>query len=257
MIESEDFDILAGMQTIGDRIKHLRKDLLGLSQEEFARLLTGVTRGAVGNWELGKPISRESLEVISQKVGVSMDWLATGQGDGEPKPSQNLLGPVALPIGRVPYGGKVRAGEFLAVDEYFNQDEYADNVPSSITRHPDFPSIPQFAWLVQRDSMNEASIGDGTWVVAAPYLDYRDRIGELFNGQFVVVERTRHGGSERELTVKEVQFSRGGMRLIPRSSNPRHKEFFVPLDEDRDPDAEQITVLAVVLAAVRDLARPR
>src|SRR5690606_25261264 len=103
-------------------------------------------------------------------------------------------------------------------------------------------------------SMDLAGILDGEWLVGASYSDYVDKIGELDNGDYVVVERTRYQGSERELTVKEVQFARLGMRLIPRSSDRRHKEFFIPLDNDADPDRESVRIIGVVLWVGRDLA---
>lgn len=64
---------------IGKRIKQLRHDNMGLSQEAFASLL-GVTRGAVGNWELGKGIKFENLQKIALILGQPVEWLATGRG---------------------------------------------------------------------------------------------------------------------------------------------------------------------------------
>lgn len=282
MIESASFGKMASMETIGSRIKHLRKDLLGLSQEEFAKQIRGVTRGAVGNWELDKPISRDSLETISNRWHVSLDWLANGQGEQpkiEPagrmasglarateaaddaidhlgakrnKLAEDLRGPFPSSRQLVAYGGAVRAGEFLPVDDDYNQDAGDHLVPPGVVAHPAYSNIRQAAWQVSGDSMDQAGILDGMWVVAGNYADYVDKIGELGNGNFVVVERTRNGGSERELTVKEVQFARKGMRLIPRSSNPRHKEFFIRLDEEADNDTEEVKILAVVLSATRD-----
>lgn len=100
--------------------------------------------------------------------------------------------------------------------------------------------------------MSLVGIQDGMWVVAGSYLDYVDKIGDIENGQFVIVERTRFGGSEAELTIKEVQFTRGGMRLLPRSMNAKHKELFIPIDPSADADSETVTIKAVVLAAVLD-----
>ena len=152
----------------------------------------------------------------------------------------------------VKYGGIVQAGQYLPVDEHFDQDQGDHMVPPSVMRHPSYPTVRQVAWQVRGDSMDDAGIRDGMWIVGAYYLDYRDQIGELYNGQYVVVERILNGGSERELTVKEVQFARGGMRLVPRSSNKTHKEFFVALDTDADPDTETVGVIAVVLSSVND-----
>ena len=67
-----------------DRIRYVRQ-ISRLSQERFAETL-GTTRGAVGNWELGKGIKLENLERIAEKFGVSLDWLSRGTGSapGEP-----------------------------------------------------------------------------------------------------------------------------------------------------------------------------
>jgi SOS-response transcriptional repressor LexA len=167
----------------------------------------------------------------------------------EPAPRKGL----PIPPGALPYGGAVAAGDWLTVDD-FNQDAADTRVPDSVPRHPRFPQLEQIAWRVRGNSMDLAGILDGEWLVGASYADYVDKVGELDNGYFVVVERTRYQGSERELTVKEVQFARLGMRLIPRSSDPRHKEFFVPLDEEADSDRESIRILGVVLWVGRDLA---
>ena len=61
-----------------DRIRFVR-NLHRLSQEQFAEALN-VKRGAVGNWELGKGIDRKNLELIAEKFGVSLDWLALNIG---------------------------------------------------------------------------------------------------------------------------------------------------------------------------------
>jgi SOS-response transcriptional repressor LexA len=119
--------------------------------------------------------------------------------------------------------------------------------------HPAYPHLRQGAWLVSGDSMNDVGVLDGMWVVGPSYADWVDQYGELGNGNLVVVERTRAGGSERELTVKEVQFARRGMRLVPRSTNPKYQEFFIPLDEEADSDTETVQILAVVLWFGRDI----
>nr|WP_278521302.1 helix-turn-helix transcriptional regulator [Brucella anthropi] len=64
---------------VGKRIRQLRHDNMGLSQEAFAALL-GVTRGAVGNWELGKGIKFENLQKIALILDQPVEWLATGRG---------------------------------------------------------------------------------------------------------------------------------------------------------------------------------
>ncbi|MGE0231244.1 MAG: S24 family peptidase [Flavobacteriaceae bacterium] len=64
---------------LGERIRYLREDVLEMSQEVFAQGV-GVSRGAVGNWELGKGAKRESLLAIANAYGASFEWLASGRG---------------------------------------------------------------------------------------------------------------------------------------------------------------------------------
>ncbi|RYC10146.1 XRE family transcriptional regulator [Ciceribacter ferrooxidans] len=69
----------------GERIRRVRTEVLKLSsQEKFAQLLSkeakGVTRGAVGNWELGKEVGIDSMAAICKVSGVSLDWLAYNRG---------------------------------------------------------------------------------------------------------------------------------------------------------------------------------
>lgn len=78
MNESLDFGKLSGMDTIAARIKFVRNSA-GLSQEAFGKAL-GVSRGAVGNWELGKDISKDNLMAIAQEWRISLDWLMNGHG---------------------------------------------------------------------------------------------------------------------------------------------------------------------------------
>jgi phage repressor protein C with HTH and peptisase S24 domain len=68
------------------RIKFVRK-LAGMTQEAFATAL-GNSRGAVGNWELGKGIKTENLTLISDRFGVSAEWLIREHGS---RPTQTIL----------------------------------------------------------------------------------------------------------------------------------------------------------------------
>ena len=73
---------LLSMVGLPDRIKQVRKNAR-LSQEAFAKRIgdhegVKVSRGAVGNWELGGGISRAHLTAISVLFDVSLDWLERG-----------------------------------------------------------------------------------------------------------------------------------------------------------------------------------
>ena len=155
--------------------------------------------------------------------------------------------------GPLPYGGIVAAGLRRLADQ-FNQD-IAEHpmAPPSVPRSPIHPHLPQVAWRVVGDSMELARIYDGDWAVVIPYLEYVDKVGELDNSMFVVVEKSSAGGGEIELTLKEVQFGRYGMRLIPRS-NTKYPEYVIPMDREADPDEETVRIVGVVMWAGRLLA---
>lgn len=160
--------------------------------------------------------------------------------------------PITLPSTPPIYAGKVQAGSWLAVDEYFQQDAYP--VPEFVTRHPAYPRLRQYAWQAQGDSMNERGIIDGMWVVGADASDYIDQIGEVESGDLVVVERTRHQGAERELTIKEARFYRDRMELLPRSTNASHQPIVVPHNRKAE-DHIEVKIIGVVLTAYTDLRR--
>lgn len=68
--------------TIRERVKELRKSILGLSMEAFGEKL-GVAKNTVSQWESGKnTISEATLKSICREYNVNYFWLT--EGDGEP-----------------------------------------------------------------------------------------------------------------------------------------------------------------------------
>lgn len=244
-----------GMNPRNDEIREWLRARLAAAgrgaRQRLARYL-GLPRPDAITRMLNTDPAKESREIKAHEYEAMRKFF----GDEPLAPVDGVSGPVPVSPKRVPYGGEVRAGGFYAVNEYFSQDAGDHIVPETIIEHPRFSQLKQYAWMVHGDSMDMAGITDGTWAVAAEYAEYRDRVGELYNGQKVIVERRRHGGSEIERTVKEVQFTRGGIRLVPRSSNAVHKELFVPHDAEADNDKEEIRILAVVLSTIQDHSKP-
>lgn len=241
------FHILAGVSPDLQTAARIRKVRGDLTQAIFAHRL-GVSRGAVGNWERGLGIKRENLLSIAREFSVSFDWLATGNE------ASSGLGPAHAATGDVTYAGIVQAGLFRPVDEYFNQDEDWQR-PEGLSRHPKYPRVRQYAWQAKGNSMDQAGIYDGQWIVGADAADYIDQYGDIESGDLVVVQRLRFGGSERELTVKEIRYYRDRYELHPRSSDPSFKPIIVR--KDLSADDEEVTVVGVVLSAFTDLRRRR
>jgi phage repressor protein C with HTH and peptisase S24 domain len=63
-----------------------------LTQEEFARKLGNVTRGAVGNWERDEGIKTDNLVLISKTFGVDLAWLS---GTTEKASHNNVISTIA------------------------------------------------------------------------------------------------------------------------------------------------------------------
>jgi phage repressor protein C with HTH and peptisase S24 domain len=93
MRERLPFAMTDGMDTIGSRIAAIRS-ALGMTQQAFADAITAhlkrnpvgdqpdaVSRGAVGNWEGGKPVGLRNLRAIAELWDVSIDWLSHAKGE--------------------------------------------------------------------------------------------------------------------------------------------------------------------------------
>jgi transcriptional regulator with XRE-family HTH domain len=65
---------------MADRIRYVRDFVLLLTQEELAEKL-GVSRGSVGNWELGGGIGRKNLVILARMAGCTMEWIESGKGE--------------------------------------------------------------------------------------------------------------------------------------------------------------------------------
>lgn len=226
------------MKAKGEKPAPLAKRL-GLSDSFIRDVLRGKTKSP----------RAESLEKLAEALGVTSDYLLGKDKDGE------LVGAGIARAGRpLPYAGVIQAGSFLAVDD-FNQDP--DDVPAYVLPDPAYSRVRQYAWRSRGDSMDQAGIVDGMWVVGADAADYIDVYGDIESGDLVVVERTRYQGQERELTVKEVHFFRDRYELRPVSSNADHVPIVVSHDHSVDGDGLEVKIIGVVLTAYANLKRRR
>ncbi len=197
-----------------------------------------------------------TLQGLARALNTSVAYLTDGEGppnvDG-----QTTLSETAVPHDgyKLPFAGKVQAGAFVAADDYFNQD--VEEVPDYVKPDPSYSKVRQYAWRSYGDSMNEAGILDGMWVVGADASDYVDIYGDIRTEDLVIVERTKHQGAERELTVKEIHYFRDRYELRPVSSNPEHEPIIVKHSHDVDADGMEVRVIGVVLTAYANLRKRR
>lgn len=66
---------------IHERIKHLRKDKLHMTQDDFAPKID-ISRSNLGNIEIGRiAVTERVISAICREFNVSEKWLRTGEGE--------------------------------------------------------------------------------------------------------------------------------------------------------------------------------
>jgi len=147
-------------------------------------------------------------------------------------------GPVQQAVNHVqfvPLAGKVAAGTFSA-DEGFE----STGIQVPVVPRPDIPAGVQYAVVVDGTSVN-LRIPHGAYAICAPFEHFP---GGAKHGQLVHVVRERAGLHEH--TIKELQFTRAGMILMPVSSDPRWQERIQLSDGD---DVSLVRIHGVVIGA--------
>lgn len=78
------------MATLGDRLREAR-EAKGMGQRSLART-SGVSQGHISHAESGKRIELGPtvLSALADALGVSVDWLLTGEGPRERRPDQTV-----------------------------------------------------------------------------------------------------------------------------------------------------------------------
>lgn len=66
---------------IGERIRHLRKNELKMTQDDFASKID-ISRSNIGNIEIGRiAVTERTIASICREFNVNEEWLRTGEGD--------------------------------------------------------------------------------------------------------------------------------------------------------------------------------
>jgi repressor LexA len=159
--------------------------------------------------EATRPVSRTAKAAAAAGAGVD----ETGFGDHRPQPTY------------VPVLGRIAAGAPILADEAV-EDVFA--LPRQIVGDTDASGAALYMLEVKGDSMVDAAICDGDWVVVR-------QTPEAHNGEIVAAM------IEGEATVKTYKKRDGHVWLMP------HNEAFAPINGD---DA---TILGRVVAVLRKL----
>ncbi len=76
------------MQSVNERLKWLRKTILGFTQNELGKSI-GITGFTISDIEKGKlGLTERNLTAICEKHNINRDWLLTGNGDPIIKPDE-------------------------------------------------------------------------------------------------------------------------------------------------------------------------
>lgn len=237
----------------GERIKYVRKEILGLnSQEEFAERIGDITRGAVGNWERGKEIGLENLIKIADLANIRLEWLAYNKGamqdegakdakgnknhtaDVKPDKPEGTLGRFQ----QVRVIGSVKASSWQDVTEQMTNEE-----PRYVPSASDYPADWQYAFTVDGPSVNKTA-RDGDILIC---VDLIKSGADVVENDLVIVERTRFQGQMLERTAKRVRQAIAGPELWPDSNDPEFQDP-IPLSAAED---DEIRVSAKVIWVLR------
>ena len=147
----------------GARIKFVRLERLGIgTQESFAEFLSReggepVTRGAIGNWETGKPVKLDHLRLIARLGQVPLDWLTDNNGEPDLTPGRTNPPSDADTIPIVGYVGAGAAAHYYAVSqgELDRVDAPPGSTPSTVAVEIKGDSIGRLfnTWLVFYDDI--------------------------------------------------------------------------------------------------------
>jgi SOS-response transcriptional repressor LexA len=208
----------------------------GISQKVFADRL-GVHSTNLNMWVKNRsdPKDGEMWQRMADDLEVPLAdlFVIDEDDDAEEKPTHPGL----------PFAGTTQAGAFIEVDLFTNhRQQYV-----ALSPDPRYQRAKQYVWQVRGDSMNKANILDGMWAIGVDYVDFSELYRPAASGDIVVVERTRFGGQEKELTIKRYWEEKGGVALIPESTNEAYKTIFIP--RDGDVEGEEVRILAYVTGA--------
>lgn len=239
----------AAPMKLGEKIR-ARRNELGMSQAELAQRI-GISQVAIDKIESGKTLKSKYLPEVLSVLAMPLDLISpTVEKSAVPQLDSSVHPTEAAATIPVRIIGKVKAGEFIAVEDLGDWDEprYVQDV-----RDSRFPNARHLAFDVEGDSMNALKprpIMDGDQLSALAFEDIQDRM-PLRDGMIVVVERTRHGGLEREWSVKQLEIYEDRVEFHPRSTNPRHKPIVVIRDNAAD-DGVTVTIIAIVRRLVAE-----
>ncbi|GGX33124.1 hypothetical protein GCM10007242_45260 [Pigmentiphaga litoralis] len=156
--------LITFVKTFRERLIQAR-EARGMTQEQLARA-SGVSQGAIGNYESGSRNSSRQVVSLASALGVRAEWLDNGKGPMSEK-SNVTVGPEIR--GRLPLISWVRAGELCESPDNFVSGEAEDWFYCPVPHGPH-----SYCLRVAGDSMDDGtrnSYGDGDILFVDPSRD--------------------------------------------------------------------------------------
>jgi repressor LexA len=209
--------------------------LAGFSEDLLRNLFRGKT----------KTLNMEAVVNLAQVLGVSVEWLATGNASESEhlRRSPNHLKVVNVDR-RARVMGRVEAGVWREALEFDTDAQY--DVP--IVNDVMIDGIPLAGLEVSGTSFNKV-YPSGTIVLVASLMDLgRD----AFDGEVCVVHRRNRNGLY-EATLKQLEVMDDGARYLwPCSTDPRYQE---PIALEPNGEDDDIAITAVVVRSIHTSPR--
>lgn len=193
------------METAADRLRAARKFRM-LNQAQLASL-ANVATGTIGNIEAGSRSIDRSAVRLAMALGISAEWLATGEGEMLPahglirEPSNIEPGPEIKGRGRYPVLSEVQAGNWREVcGDTHATEEWG-------VSHHDLGECG-YMLRVAGNSMTNTESG-ARYSFPEGMLLHVNPHAEALPGKFVIVRRE----SEKAVTFKRLQIMDGELYL--------------------------------------------
>jgi phage repressor protein C with HTH and peptisase S24 domain len=219
------------VETPGDRLKSLRMkrfETAQLAADAYGWNSVTYRSHESGMRNIPIPAARKYAAAFGSTVGHILGIGAAGANSE-----------AVNPINLVPLVAKASAGAFR-----YDEGLETEGVQVPAVPRADVPAGVQYAVLVDGPSVN-LKIPDGAFAICAPFDKYP---GGPKHGQLVHVVRERAGLHEH--TIKEIQYTKAGTVLMPRSSDPRHQE---PIDMSASEDDTTVRICGVVIGSFQPL----
>jgi len=187
---------------------------LGISESAASTQAFGHHKGIAHLRSGTKSPGIEFFVKLAGVLKVSPAWLAYGHGDARTVPERTIN------AYRLRYVGEVAAGLWLSQDSDVDEPVTKD---FGLTPSPRWPTDLQFVVRVRGTSINRVA-PDGSYLLC---VDTNRARYHARDGDLVIVERRRYGGSEIERTAKRYRQNEDRFELWPDSTDSTHRPIII------------------------------